>query len=145
MFLKGLLCGTGLYFDYGQFCFDKLQMCRWINWVIHWQIDGVDQFTDWLSTGMSMTDSKIIWIYCFVFPAPPRWLSSERVGLMTWWLWVRSPVETNFLSGVFSYLTSAEKCEKSSRWLWIKSCVSTCVRKPGNTLAWPTAIIMIWP
>ena len=37
---------------------------------------------------------------------------------MTWWLWVRSPVEAFFLSGVFSPLTSAEACEKSSRWLW---------------------------
>ena len=42
----------------------------------------------------------------------------ERVGLMTWWLRVRSPVEATFLSGVFSPLTSAEACEESSRWLW---------------------------
>ena len=53
------------------------------------------------------------------FPtAPPGWLSGELVGLMTWWLRVRSPVEATFLSGVFSPLTSAEACEKSSRWLW---------------------------
>ena len=51
--------------------------------------------------------------------APPGWLSGERVGLMAWWLWVRSPVKANFLSGVFSPLTSAEACGKSSRWLWI--------------------------
>ena len=50
--------------------------------------------------------------------APPGWLSGERVGLMTWWLGVRSPVEATFLSGVFSPLTSAEAYEKSSRWLW---------------------------
>ena len=50
--------------------------------------------------------------------APPGWLSGERVGLKTWWLWVRSPVEATFLCGVFSPLTSAEACEKSSRWLW---------------------------
>ena len=37
---------------------------------------------------------------------------------MTWWLWVRSPVEATFLFGVFSTLTSAEACEKSSWWLW---------------------------
>ena len=43
---------------------------------------------------------------------------SPRVGLMTWWLRVRSPVEATFLSGVFSPLTSAEACGKSSRWLW---------------------------
>ena len=50
--------------------------------------------------------------------APPGWLSGVRVGLMTWWLSVRSPVEATFLSGVFSPLTSAEACEKSCRWLW---------------------------
>ena len=44
----------------------------------------------------------------------------ERVGVMTWWLQVRSPVEVTFLSGVFSPLTCAEACEKSSRWLWKK-------------------------
>ena len=49
---------------------------------------------------------------------PHGWLSGERVGLMTRWLWVWSPVEATFLSGVFSPLTSAEACEKSSRWLW---------------------------
>ena len=63
-----------------------------------------------------------------------------RVGLMTWWLGVRYPVKANFLSGVFSPLTSAEACEKSSRWLW-KKFVSTGVRKPGNTCASPTAMI----
>ena len=52
--------------------------------------------------------------------APPGWLSGERVGLMTWWLRVRSPVKATFLSGVFSPLTSPEACEKSSRWLWKK-------------------------
>ena len=50
--------------------------------------------------------------------APPGWLSGERVGLMTWWLRVRSLVKANFLSGVFSPLTSAEACEKSGRWFW---------------------------
>ena len=49
---------------------------------------------------------------------PARWLSGERVGLMTRWFEVRYPVGANFLSGVFSPLTSAEACEKSSRWLW---------------------------
>ena len=43
-----------------------------------------------------------------------EWLSGEHVGLMTWWLWVQYLVEANFLSGVFSPLTSAEACEKSS-------------------------------
>ena len=46
--------------------------------------------------------------YFFFFFNPPRWLSGERVGLMTWWLLVRSPVEANFLSGVFSPLKACE-------------------------------------
>ena len=50
--------------------------------------------------------------------APPGWLSGESVGLMTWWLWIRSPVEANFLSGVFPPLTSAEACEKSCWLCW---------------------------
>ena len=50
--------------------------------------------------------------------APPGWLSGECVRLITWWLRVRSPVEATFLSGVFSPLTSAEACGKSSQWLW---------------------------
>ena len=50
--------------------------------------------------------------------APPGWLSGERVGLMTRWMWVRSPFEATFLSGVFSPLTSAEACEESCWWLW---------------------------
>ena len=46
---------------------------------------------------------------------------------MTWWLWVRFPVEATFLSGVFSPLTSAEACEKSSWWLWKeKLCLYRC-------------------
>ena len=73
--------------------------------------------------------------------APPRWFSGERVGLLTWWLSVRSPVEAKFLSGVFSPLTPAEACEKSSRWLWKEIRVSTGVRKPGNTCASPTTMI----
>ena len=62
---------------------------------------------------------------------------------MTWWLSVRDPIEANFLSGVFLPLTCAEACEKSSRWLWKESCVRTGVRKPGNTCASPTAMIIM--
>ena len=53
----------------------------------------------------------------------------------------RVSVEAKFLSGVFSPLTSAEACEKSSGWLWNEICVRTGVRKPGNTFASPTAIV----
>ena len=74
--------------------------------------------------------------------SPAGWLSGERVGLMTWWLWVRDPVQAKFFSGIFSPVTSAEGCEESSLWLWKEICVSTCERKPGNTCASLTA--MIW-
>ena len=73
--------------------------------------------------------------------ASPGCLIAERVGLMTWRLRVRYPVEANFLYGVFSPLTSTEACEKSSRWLWKESCVSAGVKKPGNTCASPTTMI----
>ena len=52
------------------------------------------------------------------FNVHPRWLSTERVGLMTCWLLVRDP----FFSGVFSPLTSPEACEKS----WKESCAYWC-------------------
>ena len=85
--------------------------------------------------GMWETDyQQLIILIRFLFILdPPGWLSGERVRLMTWWLWVRDPVEANVLSSVFCLpLTSAEACEKSSWWLWKESCVSTGVRKPGN-------------
>ena len=53
----------------------------------------------------------------------------------------RSWVEGKFFSSVFLPLTTTEACEKSSWWLWKESCVSTGVRKPGNTRASPTAMI----
>ena len=43
----------------------------------------------------------------------------------------------------FLPLISAETREKSSPWHWKEMCVSTGVRKPGNTCASPTALI--WP
>ena len=52
-----------------------------------------------------------------------------------------SLVEANSLSGVFSPLTSAEACEKSSQWLWKESCVSTDVRKLRNTCTSQIAMI----
>ena len=45
---------------------------------------------------------------------------------------LRSPVEAPFFSSEFSPLTSAEAYEKVSDF-GKKSCVSTGVRKPGNT------------
>ena len=91
---------------------------------------------------------------CLFVCALPGWLSGkrglgsgDRVGLMTWWLWVGSPIEANFLSGIFSPLTSEEACEKSSCGFRKKSCVSSGVssgvRKSGSTLASPTTIT--WP
>ena len=68
-----------------------------------------------------------VMLWSLPFEAPPGWLSGERVGLMTWWLRVLSPVEETFLSGVFSLLTSAEACEKGSRWLWKEKVVLVLV------------------
>ena len=76
----------------------------------------------------------------FFLSAPPGWLSGERVGLVTWWLRVRSPVEATFLSGVFSPLTSAEACGKSSQWLW-KEKLLVPVRESQETHASSTAMI----
>ena len=45
------------------------------------------------------------------------------------------------LFGVFSPLTSAEACEKSSWWFWKEICVSTGVRKPGKTFVSLTTTI----
>ena len=52
-----------------------------------------------------------------------------------------SPVEVNFLSGVFLPLLSTKACEKSSQFLCKERCVCTGVRKPGNTCASPNAMI----
>ena len=63
----------------------------------------------------------------------PWHIIEAPIWLAQWWacLVCRSPVEASFLPGIFSPLTSAEACEKSSRWLW-KEKLSTGVRKPGN-------------
>ena len=66
-----------------------------------------------------------------------EWLQFHTKGMK----WVRSPVEANFLSGVFSPLTSAEACEEYSRWLWKESCISTGLRKPENTCASTTVMV----
>ena len=79
-----------------------------------------------LSSFLQPSIGTRMWCSCFLLAsvtcldlhAPPGWLSGECVRLVTWWLWVRFQVEANFLSGIFSPLTSAEACEKSSRCLW---------------------------
>ena len=70
-------------------------------------------------SGWRKQDSVGWWImeHSESFTALPGWLSVEGVGLITWWLWVWSLGEATFLSGVFSPLTSAKACEKSSWWL----------------------------
>ena len=70
----------------------------------------------------------------FFVGARPGWLNGEHVGLMTWWLRVRSPVDLSPLQKHVGKVVSG---------FGKKSCVSTGVRKPGNTYASPTAVIMI--
>ena len=73
----------------------------------------------------------IVFIFSSPLPTPNNiLLKGERVGFMTWWLWVRDLVGANFLYGVFSPLTSAEACKKSSRWLWKEFCVNPFPNKP---------------
>ena len=73
----------------------------------------------WLAKPYGLANQKLCRIQMFcclqIHRAPPGWLSDERV--ITLWLWVRYPVEGNFLSGVYSPLTSADYCEKSSKWI----------------------------
>ena len=121
------------------------RMCRLILlYTLHEQTHDrlrLDKVLGW--NRLSLTEEYISKCFFLKKKASPSWSSGERVGLMIRWLWVRYPVEANIFSGVFSPLTSAEACEKSSRWLWKESYVSIGVRKPGNTCASPTA--MIWP
>ena len=72
--------------------------------------------------------------------APPGWLSGEHVGLTTWWLRIRSPVEVTFLSAYFRLLPLQEHVGKVVDGFGKKSCVSTSERKPGNTYASSTAM-----
>ena len=92
--------------------------------------DNERAFVRWYEIFLSLT-----------FYTPPGWLSGERVVLMTWWLLVLVPLETEFLSDKYLPLTSTEAYEKSSQWLSKEICVSTSVRKPGNTCASPTTVI----
>ena len=51
--------------------------------------------------------------------APPGWLSGKRTRLMTWWFLSLIPGSGDFsFQRIFSPLTSAEACERSSRWFW---------------------------
>ena len=73
--------------------------------------------------------------------APPGWLSSEHVGLMTWWYefdpWLR---QTFFL--VYFHLSPLLKhVRKVVSGFGKKSCVSIGVIKPRNRCASPTATI----
>ena len=115
-------------------------LCRFQQYLSHIMATAhIKSFLDFTSTRLGLwsvlsnnTPTKILWekekmlvnsIFFFshgVFKSflsryhsnlgPPRWLSGKHVKLMTWWLWVRYPVKANFLSGVFSPLTSAETC-----------------------------------
>ena len=81
----------------------------------------------------------------FRLSALPGWYSGERVGLMTWWLWVRSSVKATFFSAYFRFSPLQKHVRKVVDGFGKKkkSCISTGVRKPGDTCASPTA--MIWP
>ena len=66
--------------------------------------------------------------------APPGWLSGERVGFMTWWLRVRSPLRRLFFPANFRLLPLQKHVRKVVGGFGKKSCISTGVRKPGNII-----------
>ena len=49
----------------------------------------------------------------------------------------QSPVEANFLSGIFSPLTSAEACEKSSWWLLKEKLFNVSLERQVVIFSWP--------
>ena len=62
-----------------------------------------------------------------------------RNAYIIWSFFVNIKLKIKFPEWTLSF-TSVNACEKSSQWLWKESCVSTGVRKPGNTCASLTAI-----
>ena len=82
---------------------------------------------------ISLTDVGILDVFLLFTKPLPGWLTGEHVGLMTWWLRVRSSVEATFLSGVFRVSPLQKHVRKVVGGFGKKSCVSTGVRKPGNT------------
>ena len=71
--------------------------------------------------------------------APTGWLSGERVGLMTWWF--DPGLRQTFFPAYFNLLPLQKHVRKVVGGFGKISCVSTGVRKPGNTCASPTAMI----
>ena len=83
----------------------------------------------------------LLFSQCFQkrFFAPPGWLDCHMSDS---WPGDCELRRTFFLAYFHLSLLLAEACEKSSWWFWKEHCVSTGVRKPGNTCASPTAMIM---
>ena len=78
---------------------------------------------------------------CIHICAPPGLLSGERVGLMTWWLQVDPRLRQLFFPAYFRLSPLQKHVRKVVSGFGKKSCVSTGVRKPGNTYASLTAMI----
>ena len=75
------------------------------------------------------------------FDAPPGWLSGEHVGLMTGGCEFDSRLRRTFFPAYFRLSPLQKHVRKVVCGFEQKSCVSTGVRKPGNTCASPTAMI----
>ena len=74
---------------------------------------------------------------------PLGWLSGECVRLMTWWLWVQSWLRRLFFSAYFTLSPLQKHVRKVVGGFGKKSCVSTGVRKSGNTYASLTTVIWL--
>ena len=104
-----VLSGQNLWTQCG-----KRRNCSWrvispIPRVFSILLENIPSFS-WnieFSSASSFKLDKVIFlpfdeIYCEIKGSPPGWLSGERVWLMTWWLWVRYPVEATFFRAYFT-------------------------------------------
>ena len=80
-------------------------------------------------------------LFLRTFVGPPGWLSGERVGLMTWGCEFDPLLRRLFFPAYFRLSSLQKHVRKVVGGFGKKSCVSTGVRKPGNTYASPTAMI----
>ena len=72
---------------------------------------------------------------------PPGWLSGERVGLLTGDCELDPRLRRTFFPAYFRLSFPQKHVRKVVGGFVKKSCVSTGVRKPGNTYASPTAML----
>ena len=81
------------------------------------------------------------YMHTYIHTVPPGWLSGERVGLMTWWCEFDLLLRRTFFPAYFRLSPVQKHARKTVGGFGKISCVSTGVRKLGNTCASPTTMI----